>query len=34
MASKWATQVGYRARRLANMMASGKWPNEILALAA
>ena len=34
MASKWATQVGYRAVRLSNMMASGKWPNEILALAA
>jgi lysozyme len=32
--SKWATQVRYRAVRLSNMMSSGKWPNEIRALAA
>ena len=27
--SKWATQVGYRALRLSQMMAYGKWSNDI-----
>jgi lysozyme len=26
LASKWATQVGSRARRLARMMSTGSWP--------
>lgn len=26
--SKWATQVGRRAKRLSEMMAFGKWPEE------
>lgn len=27
LASLWASQVGSRARRLANMMRDGKWPD-------
>jgi lysozyme len=30
MASKWAKQVGRRASRLATMMKTGQWPQELL----
>lgn len=29
LGSKWATQVGYRAKRLAEMMRTGQWPAEL-----
>lgn len=27
--SKWATQVGKRAKRLSRMMETGEWPNDV-----
>ena len=30
--SRWATQVGARARRLAHMMESGEWPAELATI--
>jgi lysozyme len=32
--SKWATQVKYRAKRLANMMSNGKWATDIPMVSA
>jgi lysozyme len=32
MDSKWAEQVGRRARRLSQMMLSGEWPDDVPSL--